>query len=98
MAIVQPAGNVGNAAFFLPPLSQLMSQRARELHSAVRSVAARHGVVFVNLYQEAAPDPFVQRPGLHASDGLHPSDAGYRIWHDELLAQTDLATRLAPAR
>ena len=57
VAIVQPAGNVGNAAFFLPPLSQLMSQRARELHSAVRSVAARHGVVFVNLYQGSRAGP-----------------------------------------
>ena len=98
VAIVQPAGNVGNAAFFLPPLSQLMSQRARELHTAARSAAARHGLVYVNLYQEAAQDPFVQRPELHAADGLHPSDAGYRVWRDELLAQTDLATRLAPAR
>jgi len=98
VAIVQPAGNVGNAAFFLPPLSQLMSQRARALHAAARSAAARHGLVYVNLYQEAAQDPFVQRPELHAADGLHPSDAGYRVWRDELLAQTDLATRLAPAR
>jgi lysophospholipase L1-like esterase len=98
VAIVQPAGNVGNAAFFLPPLSQLMRQRALELHTAVRRAAARHGVVFVNLYQEAAQDPFVQRPQLHAADGLHPSDAGYRVWRDELLAQTDLAKRLAPAR
>lgn len=98
VGIVQPAGNVGNAAFFLPPLSQLMSQRARDLHTVVRSAAARHGLVFVNLYQEAAQDPFVQRPEMHAADGLHPSDAGYRVWRDELLAQTDLAARLAPAR
>ncbi len=98
VAIVQPAGNVGNAAFFLPPVSQLMSQRASELHTAARRAAARHGVVFVNLYQEAAQDPFVQRPEMYAADGLHPSDAGYRVWRDELLAQTDLATRLAPAR
>ncbi len=98
VAIVQPAGNVGNSAFFIPPLSQLMSQRAREMHAAVRSAAARHGLVVVNLYQEAEQDPFVQSPGLHAADGLHPSDAGYRVWRDELLAQTDLTTRLAPAR
>jgi len=42
-------------------------------------------------------DPFVQRPEMNADDGLHPSDAGYRVWRDELLAQTDLAERLAPA-
>jgi len=98
VAIVQPAGNVGNATFFLPPLSQLMSQRALDLLTAVRSAADRHGLVFVNLYQQAPQDPFVQRPGLHAADGLHPSDAGYRVWRDELLAQTDLAKRLAATR
>ena len=64
VAIVQPAGNVGNAAFFLPPLSQLMSQRARELHSAVRSVAARHGVVFVNLYQGSRAGPLCAAPRI----------------------------------
>jgi len=50
VASVHPAGKVGNAAFFLPPLSQLMSHSARELHAAVRSAATRHGMVVVNLY------------------------------------------------
>ena len=96
--IVQPAGNVGNAPFFMPPLSLLMTRRAGELHTAIRAAAARHGATYVNLYKDAAQDPFAQQPSLHASDGLHPSDAGYQIWLAELMAQSDLGARLAPAR
>ena len=40
-------------------------------------------------------DPFVADPELTAADGLHPSDAGYLAWYRQLLAQTDLASRLA---
>ena len=35
---------------------------------------------------------------LNARDGLHPSDAGYRVWFDQLMAQADLAGPLAAAR
>lgn len=37
----------------------------------------------------------VQRPvELNASDGLHPSDAGYLLWYRELQAQAHLSDRL----
>ena len=93
-----PAGNVGNAPFFFAPLSWLMTARARTLHADVRSVADRLGVTYVNLFKAPEDDPFVQRPGLNAADGLHPSDAGYRLWRDELLAQTGWDLLLAAAR
>ncbi len=96
--IVMPAGNVGNAPFFFPPLSWWMTSRSRELHGFVRTAAAQHGAVYVNLFHERADDPFVQRPELNADDGLHPSDAGYRVWFDQLMAQADLAGALAAAR
>lgn len=96
--VTQPAGNVGNAPFFLPPVSSLMSRRARSLHTSVRTAAQAQGVAVVNLYKDAEADPFAQRKELNASDGLHPSDAGYQVWRDELLAQTDLAQRLSAAR
>jgi lysophospholipase L1-like esterase len=93
-----PAGNVGSAPFFFPPVSWLMTSRARELHAAVQAAAARTGASYVNLFKPPEDDPFVQRPGLHAADGLHPSDAGYRVWRDELLAQTGWESELAAAR
>lgn len=100
MVIVMPAGNIGNAPFFWPPLSWWMSARAREMHRAVATASARSGAVYVNLYRERASDPFVQRPELNAADGLHPSDAGYRQWRSELETQTGIAPRvvLASAR
>jgi lysophospholipase L1-like esterase len=93
-----PAGNVGNAPFFFPPVSWLMSARARTLHAAVQSATVRTGASYVNLFKPAEDDPFVQRAGLHAADGLHPSDAGYRVWRDELLAQTGWQEPLQVAR
>ncbi|MFN3495163.1 MAG: SGNH/GDSL hydrolase family protein [Hydrogenophaga sp.] len=96
--LLMPAGNVGNAPFFVPPASWLMTRRARTLHALVRESSERHGAVYINLFKDAAQDPFVQQPGLNAVDGLHPSDAGYRLWFDELMAQGRLAEVLAPAR
>jgi lysophospholipase L1-like esterase len=96
--LLMPAGNVGNAPFFFPPVTWLMTARARSLHGFVREAAARHQAVYVNLFKERENDPFAQQPGLHAADGLHPSDAGYRVWFDELMAQGRLEPLLAPAK
>ena len=91
--IFLPAGNVGNAPFFFPPWSWWMSARARELHGFVLAAATRTGATYVNLYKSASKDPFAQQPTLlHASDGLHPSDAGYALWVEALLAQSPLGT------
>ena len=92
--VLMPAGNVGNAQLFPPPVSWLMTSRSRALHDLVRAAARRHRAAYVNLFLEPDADPFVADPELTAADGLHPSDAGYRLWYRQLLAQTDLATRL----
>jgi lysophospholipase L1-like esterase len=96
--LVMPAGNVGNAPFFFPPLSSLMTTRAKRLHGFIQAAVQRHGAVYINLFQTPENDPFVQQPGLHARDGLHPSDAGYQVWFDELSRQADLARLFASAR
>ncbi len=96
--ILMPAGNVGNAPFFYPPVSWTMSSRARTMHELVREATQRHGATYVNLYKDKASDPFAQQPELNAEDGLHPSDAGYRVWFTELMNQAALAPVLAPAR
>lgn len=85
--VLMPAGNVGNAPFFFTPLSWWMTSRSREMHRIIERAARRDGAVYVSLFKERANDPFVQQPGLNARDGLHPSDAGYRVWFEELLTQ-----------
>jgi lysophospholipase L1-like esterase len=95
--IFMPAGNVGNAPFFFAPWSWWMTQRARAMHRHVAAAAARTGAVYVNLFQERENDPFVRVPSLNADDGLHPSDAGYRLWWQALTQQAGLSQRLAGA-
>ena len=93
--VLMPAGNVGNAPFFLWPWSLLMTQRARLLRALARQAAAANGAAYVDLFSERAADPFALAPArLHASDRLHPSDAGYALWHRELTAQSRLAGAL----
>ena len=97
LVALMPAGNVGNAPFFFAPVSWLMASRSRQLHRFAREAALRHGAVHVNLFRESADDPFVQRPELNAADGLHPSDAGYRVWFGELMTQAALSHKLSAA-
>ena len=98
VVLLMPAGNLGNAPFFFPPLRGWMTHRSRALHAVVREVASERGAVYVNLFKERVADPFVLEPGLHARDGLHPSDAGYAVWWQELMAQGGLDAVLLPAR
>jgi lysophospholipase L1-like esterase len=99
VVVLMPSGNVGSAPFFYPPWSWLMTSRSKKLHRIVREAASSHGALYVNLFREKADDPFARRPDeLNARDDLHPSDAGYRLWFDELNAQADFSNRLAALR
>ena len=82
--VLMPAGNVGNAPFFFAPASWWMTQRSRSLHAYVKDTAERTGATYVNLFHERDEDPFVINPALNARDGLHPSDAGYELWWQQL--------------
>jgi lysophospholipase L1-like esterase len=94
--VLMPPGNVGNAPFFWPPFDWWMSRRSRELHAAVRLAALATGATYVNLYQPPELDPFARQPDrFHAADGLHPSNAGYRLWLEELERQARFSERLA---
>ncbi|MDP3354858.1 MAG: SGNH/GDSL hydrolase family protein [Polaromonas sp.] len=96
LVIFMPAGNVGSSPFFFVPWSWLMTERSRKLHAFVRQAATDNGALYVNLFKEKADDPFARRPDeLHARDALHPSDAGYSLWYDEMNMQTGLSDRLA---
>lgn len=99
LVVFMPSGNVGNAPFFLPPWSWVMTARAKTLHEVIREAAERHGATYVNLFKPKSRDPFALDPArYHAADGLHPSDAGYAQWVTELLAQSPLRVGLASAR
>ena len=99
VVIFLPSGNAGNAPFFFPPLSWLMTTRSQTLRQLVMDTAQSTGAVYVSLYQPKETDPFAQRPQqMHAADGLHPSDAGYAIWYRELQSQAGLSAKLNALR
>ena len=90
--VLMPCGDVGHAPFFWPPVSWIMSRRSANLHAVARAVATEHQVRYVSLLKPREQDPFViHSKELHSADGLHPSSAGYREWHRELVAQGGLA-------
>ncbi len=94
--ILMPPGNVGNAPFFYAPVSWLMDKRSQTLHALVSHAAQRTDATYVNMYLKREDDPFAQRPQeLHARDGVHPSDAGYRLWYSSLQQQGRLDQLLA---
>jgi hypothetical protein len=90
-----PAGHVGNASFFMPTVLWLMTGRSCRLHAFASEATSHRGAVRVNLFHEAAAEPFVQQPGPNAMDGLHPDDAGYRMWFDGLMTQAALSERFS---
>lgn len=97
VVVVMPAGNVGIAPFFWPPVSWWMSARARTMHEVVRDAASRHGAIYVGLYREREDDPFARDPTrMYAADGLHPSGDGYANWTDELERQARIDRVLDP--
>ncbi len=94
VVIIMPAGNIGNAPVFFAPWSWWMTSRAREMHRIIAAAASSSNAIYVNLFKSRQDDPFVHTPALNASDGLHPSDAGYRVWWETLQMQADLSRRL----
>lgn len=96
VVVFVPPGNVGNAPAISVPWTWVMRERSQTLHALVRAAAARHGAAYVNLYRERDEDPFVTHAErLNASDGFHPSDAGYALWRDAIERQSQLGARLA---
>jgi lysophospholipase L1-like esterase len=79
------AGNVGTAPMFAWPFSWILTRRARAAQAVFDRVAREAGVTRINLFHEAADDPFLRDPKrFYAPDGLHPGDDGYGLWWDEL--------------
>lgn len=96
--VVLVAGtNLGNAPFFAPPLSWWMTRRSELVRDLVATVARRHGAHVVDLFFEGVDDPLMHDPRLLAGDGLHPSDAGYARWWQEVRRQLPVAEWLQAA-
>ena len=99
--VLVPPAHIGQAPLWLPPLSWLLTWRAKRLRHAVFTAAqGEPGIEVVDLVVPARRDPFRVAPAAnYAADGLHPSASGYGHWFEQLVAQSHALRRhLPPAR
>jgi lysophospholipase L1-like esterase len=57
--------------------------RIKSFNQCVARVATRHNVELVDLYT-ATKDILPVHPELFSADGIHPSEAGYKLWADTM--------------
>ena len=79
------AGNVGGATIFPYLLRPFYTSLNLKYHDAFAALAREKGITYVNLYTPQTEDPFSLHPEIYlASDGLHPSSAGYALFYERL--------------
>lgn len=71
------------------PLRAIAGLRGRQLDDVVRSVAADAGATYVDIAGETGPTMRSDTDRYFAADRYHPSDDGYELWADAVLAQID---------
>lgn len=74
--VLLTAGKIGEAPFFPRVAAPLVTWRAGLLRERFIAVAAKHDVLYVDLFEKA--EQFAKSD--YASDSLHLSDSGYAKW------------------
>jgi lysophospholipase L1-like esterase len=87
--VMMSTGDVGAAPAFPAPIDWLYSWRTRRVRELFVELTTRFEVEYVDLYDPGAGNPFNANPEkYYATDGLHPSDEGYRLWFEQLVADS----------
>ena len=78
--------DMGSTPRFAQPLRFVVGVRGGTIDAVIHDLAAADGRTYVDIAGETGP-AFRRHPGaLFAADHFHPSDAGYRLWADAVLA------------
>lgn len=80
------SGNVGGAVRFKDNEAEEYQKQSIIFKEAFLALHTEYpNFTYVDLYTPPEVDPFVLEPHIYtANDGLHPSDAGYRVWYKSL--------------
>ncbi len=83
--ILVSCGNVGTSVLFPYPSRWAFTKRTREVREIFIKLSQELAVDYVDLFHEAAEDPFAKDPNkYYAEDLFHPSDEGYQFWFDQI--------------
>ena len=86
------SGNIGLAPMFRWPASSILAARTRKYREAYMRIAAEHGVVYVDLYDEREDDVMSKDIAkYYAADLLHLTNNGYGVWYGEIRETMDAA-------
>ena len=80
------SGNIGLAPLFVWPLNVYFRTRTLRYREIYRQIAQEKGVLYVDLFHEAADDPFADHERFYSADLLHLSGEGYRVWYEDVRA------------
>lgn len=79
-----------------PGLPQFMREQLRDrvarFNNRIEEIARRHQLPLVDLYGMSR-DLIPSHPEFFSSDGIHPSDEGYKFWADKMWPTVDEALR-----
>lgn len=85
VAVVIPPGNVGLAPMFKEPVGLLYTRRTKFIRSEFMRVAEENGAIYVDLFTDNLEEIFSGEPLKYfASDLLHPSSEGYKVWYKKI--------------
>lgn len=83
--VIISAGNIGATPIFSGSRAGQLQEASKTYDQEMKVLAdAYNQVYFVSLYDDPIEDPFVMQPKVYTSiDGLHPTSAGYGVWHQK---------------
>lgn len=93
--VMMSTGDVGAAPAFPTPVDWLYSWQTRRVRELLVELTTHLDVEYIDLYDPGAENPFNANPEkYYAADGLHPSDEGYRLWFEQLVADSSILASL----
>ena len=83
--------DMGAPTRYAQPLRSIAGSRGRQLDAVVRDIARDVGATYVDIAGETGPT-MRSDPGRYFSvDRFHPSDEGYQLWADAVVAELERA-------
>lgn len=77
--------NIGLAPLFPKIMRGVLTRRCNAVQNTIREATDSTEIKAIELFTKNEKNPFIDNPeGLFASDGIHPSSQGYKLWYNRM--------------